>query len=784
MRTTRLLSILGPTAVLYIIAARASLHVSSPYAWGLGLGSLLLALSPVLLILGPPPRAGGRLAALGVVLAVAVVSSGIEISIFQWVYGFAWVVAAQITLDLVLPRSFRTSARAAIVAGVVTTVLGLVAATPIPPLACGIASAVLMVAAGALHFVRLRRRGHALEGSLAALGFILLATALAAMQAVPVDPALAASGEFSIATLLWMGHLAWIDPQRRGLRRNGVAFVAACLIVFLAGTLFPAQLDDSPSQFGAAAIAMGILWWVAFATVRALSRRAVWTSIGDLAERADAARRDLVGRVSLEAIATAVLVPFRLEEDDPADVLAIHALEPPLRIRLEVGDRPHVRSGELPSVYTRAAFDLLTSVLDLVTLRARIVREPGIRELVESMEEAGIGVIVRCGYLDQIEGLLMLPLGPRSEPLTVAEVAALSQLGEVLGGSLASALAQRRAESHIQELSSLRRDAEDRISLLEGELTQLRGQQDVLGRRLAEDDSLHVAYSPSMRRVQTRAIELASVADPVWMVAPSGSSTLPLARFIHDRGSRWEAPFVMGDCGAATPEVISELLFGTDRPGQRGWIRAAATGTLFLRDLPSLDSTTQSQVAHWLAAAHAVDPPSVRVIGTSRLALHELRRRGVLSPKLAACFGESEISLPSLRERREDLPSLVLFAIDRACRVLARPTIGIDQEALDTLVSHDWPGDLAELDFVLEFAVSRARGNLIAPSDLPPLAWPGQLEEAALDGTYAEVEKRLLLRALDRAGGNKSEAARLLGLKRTTFLDKLRRHRLERKRVG
>jgi DNA-binding NtrC family response regulator len=112
---------------------------------------------------------------------------------------------------------------------------------------------------------------------------------------------------------------------------------------------------------------------------------------------------------------------------------------------------------------------------------------------------------------------------------------------------------------------------------------------------------------------------------------------------------------------------------------------------------------------------------------------------------------------------------------------LAREPVGISEDAMTALVDHDWPGDVAELELIIELAVAKAAAKTIALRDLPPLAWPGADQEEPLTGTYLEVERRLLERALLRSGGNKSEAARMLGLKRTTFLDKLRRHDLEQR---
>jgi len=371
-----------------------------------------------------------------------------------------------------------------------------------------------------------------------------------------------------------------------------------------------------------------------------------------------------------------------------------------------------------------------------------------------------------------------LPLVQRSEPLSRTELDELGRLGAALGGALASALAQRRAESHIHQLDELRRRAEERITSLEGEIDQLRGQCDVLGRGLAEDQTLHVAYSPSMRRVQTRAIELAPTEDPILLIAAAGSPVLPVSRFIHDRGPRWESPFVVADCSASAPDDVMSLLFGSE-PGRIGWFHSATGGTLLLRDLPALPSEAQSRLAAALEE-HSNDtaPNPPRLIATSRRALDQLRSEGALVGGLDACFLGAELRIPSLRERREDVPSLALLAIDRACRVLGRDPIGIEQPAMRALVDHDWPGDVAELELVIELAVAKARGKTIALADLPPLAWPGTDEHDSLEGTYVEVERRLLERALRRSGGNKSQAARRLGLKRTTFLDKLRRYGL------
>jgi DNA-binding NtrC family response regulator len=497
----------------------------------------------------------------------------------------------------------------------------------------------------------------------------------------------------------------------------------------------------------------------------------------------------LVGRAVLEDIAAAVLSPLTKSLGGADGVPELYALEPPLRIRLDAGQRANIRSAEAPPAITRALFvDGLRGVLDLIHLRVRVVREPSIRALVDTMQNRAIGCVLPCLHLDHIEALLLLPLGDRSEPLSRIELEELGRLADSLGGALSSALAQRRADTHIHQLSTLRREAEARASTLEGEVEQLRGQCDVLGRGLAEDQTLHVAYSASMRRVQTRAIELAPIAAPILLVAPAGSPVLPVSRFIHDRGPRWEAPFVVADCSAASPDQVMSLLFGSQSEHRTGWFQSATGGTLLLRDLPALSKEAQARLAAALREPDAppdddqqLPPVRPRIIATSRAPLGELQRRRALDPDLAKCLSRTGLTIPPLRERREDVPSLALLAIDQACRVLAREPVGIEQEAMGALVDHDWPGDVAELELIIGLAVAKASTKSIALGDLPPLAWPSVSEGEPLNGTYLEVERRLLERALLRSGGNKSEAARMLGLKRTTFLDKLRRHDLEQR---
>jgi len=793
VRIPRLLTILGPASVLYVLAARAASNTAASPDWLVVSLSLAFSLTPLAVLGSRSSRRGAsRLAFMGVSLAIAIASARTTSPLLDLTHDIAWLLAALTMLDLVVPRETGSLIRYGALGAFASAAFvgaGLARQGLLPEMTFAVVVVLGILATGALHQIVLVGRGHVVEGGLSGIALASLAVGLAYCWFGPFDGVLATTVEFGVASLLWLGHLAWLDPGWRSLRRVGVPVVVASAVCF---AVTVGVAPDAPLErwkLGLLALGSGVLWWLTFSFARRLSNRAVWSTSGRLADAAEAARRRLVGGAALEEVATGILLPFGKVFEGSKGSTELYTLEPSLRLRLDSGERANIRPVKARAELTRALLaDGHQGVLDLISLRARVVREPSIRELVNAMADHGMGCALPCLHLDHIEGVLLLPLGDRSEALSRVELDELGRLADSLGGALASALAQRRADTHIHELSTLRREAEDRIAALEGELDQLRGQCDVLGRGLAEDRTLHVAYSQSMRRVQTRAIELSSLADPVLLVAPAGSPVLPVSRFIHDRGPRWEAPFVVADCSAAPPDQVASLLFGSERESHTGWFQSAAGGTLLLRDLPALSKSNQARLAAALAdqdtEENEIREPRLirpRLIATTRAPLGELQRRGALDPELARQLTQPGLTIPPLRDRREDVPSLALLAIDRACRVLAREPVGITEDAMAALVDHDWPGDVAELELIIELAVAEASSKTIGIRDLPPLAWPGADEEEPLTGTYTEVERRLLERALLRSGGNKSEAARMLGLKRTTFLDKLRRHGLEQR---
>jgi DNA-binding NtrC family response regulator len=248
-----------------------------------------------------------------------------------------------------------------------------------------------------------------------------------------------------------------------------------------------------------------------------------------------------------------------------------------------------------------------------------------------------------------------------------------------------------------------------------------------------------------------------------------------------DRESgRARAPFVVFDCATLSDDAARRTIFGERREDVSvpGWLELAADGTLVLEHVVALSPGLQAEIARALSERRARPvgaqthyPVGARLVCTLRVAPIDLVASGALSAELSRWLEPTSYRVPPLRERAEDLESLILMAVDRAARVSGRQVPGLTPEVLNALREHVFLGNEQELESVVFRAVLACRGPRITLADLPPLA----SHSHASDGSFQEQEREILRRALERAQGNKTRAARALGLKRTTLIDKLRR---------
>ena len=310
-------------------------------------------------------------------------------------------------------------------------------------------------------------------------------------------------------------------------------------------------------------------------------------------------------------------------------------------------------------------------------------------------------------------------------------------------------------------------------------------------------DALLDSKSAAMREVVDRARKVAqSPSTTVLLQGESGTGKEVVARLIHEetKGRRDEA-FVALNCAAIAEGLLESELFGHERgaftdarSGKRGLLELAAGGTLFLDEIGELGPVLQTKLLRALETTTfrrvggtrdlAAD---VRIIAATNRNLEEEVAAGRFRLDLFHRLDVFHLTLPPLRERREDIPQLARFLLDRIAQRLVRPSPGLSPEAGKVLLGYSYPGNVRELRNVLERALILESGAQITPASLvlgrlsrPPLGFFSVgLGEDGQPPTLAELEKQYLERLLAHAHGNRTQVARLLDVSYPTVAKKI-----------
>jgi DNA-binding NtrC family response regulator len=303
------------------------------------------------------------------------------------------------------------------------------------------------------------------------------------------------------------------------------------------------------------------------------------------------------------------------------------------------------------------------------------------------------------------------------------------------------------------------------------------------------------------RRMEELRAFLAVVGDSqaaVLILGESGTGKELAARAIHRASARREGPFVSLNCGALPAQLLESELFGYEKgaftgaggakPGQ---FELANGGTLFLDEIgecsPELQvrllRVLQEKEVQRLGGTRPVATDFRLVAATNRTLAEEVKA-GRFREDLYYRINVVEVAMPPLRERREDIPLLAAFFLERFARREGKAFEGISSAALERLSAHEWPGNVRELENAIERGVVVGRGPLLDAADLPPQVRPGDtaaaqaIDLAGRELPLAEVEKAVIAAAMARHGGNKSQAARALGISRKLLYSKLREYGL------
>ncbi len=315
-----------------------------------------------------------------------------------------------------------------------------------------------------------------------------------------------------------------------------------------------------------------------------------------------------------------------------------------------------------------------------------------------------------------------------------------------------------------------------------------------LKQRLAETDPFGqlVGRSPVVARLIETVREVARTDSTVLITGESGTGKGLLARIIHEASSRAEAPFVEANCVVYSEGLLHSELFGHEKGAftgadrtKKGRFELARGGTLFLDEIGEIAQATQLLLLRVLqersferVGGEATLEADVRLIAATNRDLRRAIERGSFRNDLYYRLNVIPLHLPPLREHPEDVPVLAQHFLERCARRLGREVEGFAPAATEALVRHRWPGNARELENLVERMVVLCRTKTVDLSDLPPELQPGAPASAAAPGTLREVERGRILEALRAARGNKKQAARNLGIHRSTLYDKLRRHGL------
>jgi len=298
--------------------------------------------------------------------------------------------------------------------------------------------------------------------------------------------------------------------------------------------------------------------------------------------------------------------------------------------------------------------------------------------------------------------------------------------------------------------------------------------------------------SASMQHTVDLARKAAASRSTVLLLGESGSGKEIFARAIHTWSERRDEPFIAINCVGLSRELLESELFGHEKGAftgahrlKKGKIELAHRGSVLLDEVGDISQDLQTKLLRFLQERSfervgGTRPISVdvRIIAATNRNLEDAIKDGKFREDLYHRLNVIPISLPALRERRDDIPELARFFLGRFSRETKKPFTAITPEAEERLRAYAWPGNVRELANVIERAVVLGHGPAIIPQDLPPRVMAANQDAELEAGSYQTAvnayRRELIITALGRTGGNRAAAAAALGLHRTHLLRLIR----------
>jgi two-component system response regulator AtoC len=332
------------------------------------------------------------------------------------------------------------------------------------------------------------------------------------------------------------------------------------------------------------------------------------------------------------------------------------------------------------------------------------------------------------------------------------------------------------------------------------EKVRLVTENEFLRERVNTEENLDgiIGTSANIQDVLRMVGRLKDTRTPVLICGESGTGKELVARAIHFRGALAQAPFLAVDCGSLVPTLMESELFGYEKgaftgaiKSKAGLFQAADGGTIFLDEIGELPLEMQAKLLRVLQEKEVRPVGSnekvsidVRVIAATNRDLEEAYRAGTFRKDLYFRLNVVTVQLPSLRERRSDIPMLTHHFLGRYAQGAQTQ---VSAAAMKSLLQYDWPGNVRELENCVARAVALGDGKLIDVADLPPAirteqpdsAGSQSADTASLSTTaLAEMERMTILRVFEQANGDKVLTGKMLGISRATLYRKLKRYNI------
>jgi two-component system NtrC family response regulator len=313
-----------------------------------------------------------------------------------------------------------------------------------------------------------------------------------------------------------------------------------------------------------------------------------------------------------------------------------------------------------------------------------------------------------------------------------------------------------------------------------------------------------VSISRRMEEALNLVKRVAQSPATVLILGESGTGKELIARAIHYSSLRKEKPFVKVNCAALPENLLESELFGhekgafTGAVGRRvGRFEQADQGTIFLDEIGDLSPALQSKLLRILqekeferVGSSQTIKVDVRFISATNRNLEEAIQKGTFREDLYYRFNVVTITLPPLRERKEDIPPLVEHFLKKYSRENNKAVVSVTKEAKDLLMNYNYPGNIRELENIIERAVVLCRGDTITKQDLPLNLQESEVEESLerarksgrnLPETLEEIERHRIAQALQKSGGVQTKAAEELGISERVLRYKMKKYKISEK---